>query len=153
MKRRPPRSTRTDTRFPYTTHFRSRSGPVREAAGARNRRSAEIRRLPLKFTFGSWAESMRSAAGLIVRPALLRNVHLRGRSSLKGRYIIREPADHRATAAASQFWRCLLETNRNRHADRLLMDHDVDDVDRKRDVEGRSVSGRVDLGGGRIIKK
>src|SRR3546814_5267204 len=86
MKRRPPRSTRTDTRFPYTTHFRSRSGPVREAAGARNRRSAEIRRLPLKFTFGSWAESMRSAAGLIVRPALLRNVHLRGRSSLKGRY-------------------------------------------------------------------
>src|SRR3546814_3679594 len=27
MKRRPPRSTRTDTRFPYTTLFRSLAGP------------------------------------------------------------------------------------------------------------------------------
>src|SRR3546814_9046466 len=26
MRRRPPRSTRTDTRFPYTTLFRSRAG-------------------------------------------------------------------------------------------------------------------------------
>src|SRR3546814_10930937 len=26
MRRRPPRSTRTDTRFPYTTRFRSRAG-------------------------------------------------------------------------------------------------------------------------------
>src|SRR3546814_9640167 len=29
MKRRPPRSTRTDTRFPYTTLFRSRGGSRR----------------------------------------------------------------------------------------------------------------------------
>src|SRR3546814_4360809 len=30
MLRRPPRSTRTDTRFPYTTLFRSRGAPVRQ---------------------------------------------------------------------------------------------------------------------------
>src|SRR3546814_9730881 len=29
MIRRPPRSTRTDTLFPYTTLFRSRAGPLR----------------------------------------------------------------------------------------------------------------------------
>src|SRR3546814_3747494 len=41
MKRRPPRSTRTDTRFPYTTLFRSRRqrsglGPLRRSAAGRN---------------------------------------------------------------------------------------------------------------------
>src|SRR3546814_17281977 len=33
MIRRPPRSTRTDTRFPYTTLFRSRSGHLEGDAG------------------------------------------------------------------------------------------------------------------------
>src|SRR3546814_17672472 len=32
MIRRPPRSTRTDTLFPYTTLFRSRAGMVRQAS-------------------------------------------------------------------------------------------------------------------------
>src|SRR3546814_2885507 len=35
MIRRPPRSTRTDTLFPYTTLFRSCARPRRPAAGAR----------------------------------------------------------------------------------------------------------------------
>src|SRR3546814_10362085 len=34
MIRRPPRSTRTDTLFPYTTLFRSRAHPVRVATAA-----------------------------------------------------------------------------------------------------------------------
>src|SRR3546814_12783855 len=34
MIRRPPRSTRTDTLFPYTTLFRSGDHPVRQRAGA-----------------------------------------------------------------------------------------------------------------------
>src|SRR3546814_8980516 len=34
MLRRPPRSTRTDTLFPYTTLFRSRRGRVAELRGA-----------------------------------------------------------------------------------------------------------------------
>src|SRR3546814_19880937 len=61
MKRRPPRSTRTDTLFPYTTLFRSHllrmnafvavfDGPaagqrVREASDARLRNKASIRHL------------------------------------------------------------------------------------------------------------
>src|SRR3546814_17036772 len=40
MKRRPPRSTRTDTLFPYTTLFRSRSG----AAAATRRTPRPTRR-------------------------------------------------------------------------------------------------------------
>src|SRR3546814_16311329 len=38
MIRRPPRSTRTDTLFPYTTLFRSRQGAVADAGGRRRRK-------------------------------------------------------------------------------------------------------------------
>src|SRR3546814_9545777 len=34
MSRRPPRSTRTDTLFPYTTLFRSRAGRINQRGGA-----------------------------------------------------------------------------------------------------------------------
>src|SRR3546814_16168481 len=34
IRRRPPRSTRTDTRFPYTTLFRSNDGPRGDGDGA-----------------------------------------------------------------------------------------------------------------------
>src|SRR3546814_19108650 len=34
MSRRPPRSTRTDTLFPYTTLFRSRSATIRSRVGS-----------------------------------------------------------------------------------------------------------------------
>src|SRR3546814_12731736 len=46
MLRRPPRSTRTDTLFPYTTLFRSRSAPgaVGGAAGAAGDAAAVRRR-------------------------------------------------------------------------------------------------------------
>src|SRR3546814_6552470 len=47
MIRRPPRSTRTDTRFPYTTLFRSPRRPrrlPRAAAGGRGSRRPEIGR-------------------------------------------------------------------------------------------------------------
>src|SRR3546814_13165902 len=37
MKRRPPRSTRTDTLFPYTTLFRSRGDPVIDISITPNR--------------------------------------------------------------------------------------------------------------------
>src|SRR3546814_17561131 len=42
MKRRPPRSTRTDTLFPYTTLFRSRDGLDADAE-ARHRRARRHR--------------------------------------------------------------------------------------------------------------
>src|SRR3546814_2698582 len=38
MIRRPPRSTRTDTLFPYTTLFRSPAVPLRRPGGGRRRR-------------------------------------------------------------------------------------------------------------------
>src|SRR3546814_18108120 len=47
MIRRPPRSTRTDTLFPYTTLFRSRGAGTRHArarAGASDRRHADAGR-------------------------------------------------------------------------------------------------------------
>src|SRR3546814_20679390 len=44
MVRRPTRSTRTDTRFPYTTLFRSGGRPTVEAAGSREERTAQARR-------------------------------------------------------------------------------------------------------------
>src|SRR3546814_4316307 len=40
MKRRPPRSTRTDTLFPYTTLFRSHSPPPRPPTGGRDSSAA-----------------------------------------------------------------------------------------------------------------
>src|SRR3546814_6713844 len=48
MLRRPPRSTRTDTLFPYTTLFRSRSGghAVRTGTGARHQ--VEPRHRPVR---------------------------------------------------------------------------------------------------------
>src|SRR3546814_4603020 len=39
MLRRPPRSTRTDTLFPYTTLFRSGAQPLRPGAGLLRRRT------------------------------------------------------------------------------------------------------------------
>src|SRR3546814_3433140 len=44
MRRRPPRSTRTDTLFPYTTLFRSRQHGEGGRSGRRARRSAQSRR-------------------------------------------------------------------------------------------------------------
>src|SRR3546814_5711508 len=41
MLRRPPKSTRTDTLFPYTTLFRSRAGRPPDIAGRDHRRSAD----------------------------------------------------------------------------------------------------------------
>src|SRR3546814_4499780 len=43
MIRRPPRSTRTDTLFPYTTLFRSTGGAARAGAARRLRRSGAAR--------------------------------------------------------------------------------------------------------------
>src|SRR3546814_9400121 len=59
MERRPPRSTRTDTLFPYTTRFRTKEGIENEIAGScqhldsefghRNRHRAGMRRQTLRL--------------------------------------------------------------------------------------------------------
>src|SRR3546814_2775392 len=56
MIRRPPRSTRTDTLFPYTTLFRSRSWRHRRGQGRRGSRSRRTRAWLARFaacTMGS----------------------------------------------------------------------------------------------------
>src|SRR3546814_14411648 len=46
MRGRPPRSTRTDTRFPYTTRFRSRAASADAKAARYDVRVAAASRLP-----------------------------------------------------------------------------------------------------------
>src|SRR3546814_8769607 len=63
MLRRPPRSTRTDTLFPYTTLFRSRGwvgGPTAERRRLRHpRRAAWVRALAWAWAW-AWASACRS---------------------------------------------------------------------------------------------
>src|SRR3546814_9799286 len=64
MRRRPPRSTRTDTLFPYTTLFRSGDGEkarYRQVQQDRQRRAAIVRRL--------WLFARRSDRAFLARPA------------------------------------------------------------------------------------
>src|SRR3546814_20247025 len=71
MIRRPPRSTRTDTLFPYTTLFRSRLGPVRpgqivylpespDVAQMRNQIGVDY---PMLFGFGGFLLLVALASG------------------------------------------------------------------------------------------
>src|SRR3546814_4860423 len=46
MIRRPPRSTRTDTLFPYTTLFRSKRAPAPRRAAAQGRKTPNPTRTP-----------------------------------------------------------------------------------------------------------
>src|SRR3546814_1098180 len=61
MIRRPPRSTRTDTLFPYTSLFRSRSARRRPCAGLRPKRGSPCRR--------RWRRG-RGGAGRVAPPSL-----------------------------------------------------------------------------------
>src|SRR3546814_18191660 len=64
MIRRPPRSTRIDTLFPYTTLFRS---PTGGAAGGANVREAALGLPP--DTCGRGGSGVRGADGSVVEPA------------------------------------------------------------------------------------
>src|SRR3546814_3555140 len=61
MRRRPPRSTRTDTLFPYTTLFRSRFDSVEALARRANLPQRALRLLADADAFGSLALSRREA--------------------------------------------------------------------------------------------
>src|SRR3546814_20240705 len=61
MLRRPPRSTRTDTLFPYTTLFRSAGGG--EGSGATNRRAGAVRAGEGVPPHAGGAEARRVGAG------------------------------------------------------------------------------------------
>src|SRR3546814_4762265 len=63
MRRRPPRSTRTDTLFPYTTLFRStsRTGPVPRSGGP-DPSSSSRRKLGSQIVEGGFRKTGRSLA-------------------------------------------------------------------------------------------
>src|SRR3546814_8106861 len=75
MIRRPPRSTRTDTLFPYTTLFRSRNERQRDR-GARLSRDARIC-APVRCDAGARRRAARRRRGTGVQAA---DAHLRGRA-------------------------------------------------------------------------
>src|SRR3546814_13344614 len=126
--RRPPRSTRTDTLFPYTTLFRSpcplRCGELRAArrTGAAGPARAD-RGMPLRVAGRAAADG--------VLPARLHGLRHRA-------------ADGDAAGG---------KPAGDRRARRHVHPPDGGRGDRKSVVWGRSVSVRVDLGGRRIIKK
>src|SRR3546814_6227145 len=69
MIRRPPRSTRTDTLFPYTTLFRSRDAHVRRIGAAERaaQEAAAVARLMAVLGDGIWASYL--AMGSEIDPA------------------------------------------------------------------------------------
>src|SRR3546814_13655693 len=119
MIRRPPRSTRTDTLFPYTTLFRSTCWRARE-------RTARPRRVN------------RDSTGRVV--ALLVAAGRGARSGLNG------PKQYHRIGGRAVLAHAIAGLEASSVVDTLI-------PDRKSVVEGKSVSVRVDVGGGRLIKK
>src|SRR3546814_18499396 len=130
MIRRPPRSTRTDTLFPYTALFRSCriSGEARGTAGDR-RQSIQDEGLSLRQACRDRAQG---------RP---RSRHRLLLFRQQGRIVPRMPPQRRGGEHQAV----------RPHLRRILADGER--ADRKSVVEGKSVAVRVALGGRRIIKK
>src|SRR3546814_13093512 len=123
MIRRPPRSTRTDTLFPYTTLFRSYLHP-------------SIDRVP-RF----WASYGFDVAASFFRSenTSQRPIHATPTGSIGGN----QPLMKNATLP------CPDNSLRTPATAQLV----INLLDRKSVVSGKRVSVRVDLGGGRILKK
>src|SRR3546814_15675409 len=123
MIRRPPRSTRTDTLFPYTTLFRSQSDGATTIAGC----------CPCRCPCGSgFCRSRKFPAGRL--------------TLLRARAVMRAPI--RGKAAMSD-----LQARFEQAKQDVQGLSERPDKDRKSVVEGQRVSVRVDLGGRRIMKK
>src|SRR3546814_11844029 len=124
MIRRPPRSTRTDTLFPYTTLFRS--APPAAPTADRGREAGRVAGQALRFRWRPWG----GGSGCAGRPQY---------SSLRG-------AERRSNLPPSPLRVVATSAKAPPHAHRLP-------GDRKSAVEGKSMSVRVYFGGRRLIKK
>src|SRR3546814_17737554 len=132
MIRRPPRSTRTDTLFPYTTLFRS--SPMRLGRCKRcsqgyfmrpsGRAPDEMRAIDIETGFTKHAEGSVLISFGHTRVLVTASVEEKVPPFLRGK---------------GEGW--------------VTAEYSMLPPDRKRVVGGKSVSVRVDLGGGRIIKK
>src|SRR3546814_16140970 len=138
MIRRPPRSTRTDTLFPYTTRFRSERG------GAGRSRRSRYRHRHAHSSLGC----CNLARGLSTRA-----------DRLEGWGRLREGAEYYAKLAQIAGARsylllpstAALERRRLSSIRRRL--RILKGPDRQSGVQGKSVGVRVDIGGRRNIKK
>src|SRR3546814_16375587 len=131
MIRRPPRSTRTDTLFPYTTLFRSRN------------LNGDFRGLALKCFFQA---DFQVIAQIGATPVLLPST---AAEAARSEYRFENVAQIGKTACALPIAiaAALLECFMAKTVISSVF------LDRKRGVEGKSWSGRVNIGGRRIIKK
>src|SRR3546814_19940037 len=124
MLRRPPRSTRTDTLFPYTTLFRSELVRSANVAGAFDRRPL----VTVVITFA--ADGAGEAAGDAVDQRILVDDELNDVIELNS-FLFEQPFERFRLGGGA---RVAVEAEARSH------------VDRKREVEGKRVSS-VDLGG------
>src|SRR3546814_16421611 len=123
MIRRPPRSTRTDTLFPYTTLFRSfPSPPPALRLGAR--RTAAMARKPSKKKAGAKKIAGTKKAGA-----------------------------KKTGASATDLSRHIIDTAFEPARERRWRDLSLAEIDRKSIMDGKGVSVGVNLGGPRIHKK
>src|SRR3546814_16046868 len=127
MIRRPPRSTRTDTLFPYTTLFRSERWAAHNAAP-----SPAVRAIAACLSPDRQPSSNLSLG--FVNLSLDRTDDT-----------VRDPVRHLFHTVS--LWRCSAGSSGAGGTG------EEQGSDRKSVVEGKSVSVRVDLGGRRIIKK
>src|SRR3546814_20618940 len=138
MKRRPPRSTRTDTLFPYTTLFRSAA-----ALAAAFERAARL----MEVGDGLQPRLARLGRLVVQRRAGVRQVVEEGHQPL---VVERQPVLHsgmRARRADPHVERIVA------HGAEGLAVAGADEQERKRVGEGTGVSGRVDHGVTSIIYK
>src|SRR3546814_12556645 len=124
MLRRPPRSTRTDTLFPYTTLFRSVE----------------------RIVFGAYYQSGQSCIG-VQRIFAHAGVYERLRRKLKtavAKLVMGDPRKEKTFVGP------MIDEDAAKRVESWIK---AARKDRKSVVEGKSVSVRVDLGGRRVIKK
>src|SRR3546814_19984573 len=133
MKRRPPRSTRTDTLFPYTTRFRS--------AAARLTRRAEPRGVLAAGRVSPSAPSAEIMASARSSMVELGAQMPSGAAQEKSPRMFPPNVAHPPSATALHNMRAQANDKRRRREERQT------------GVKGKSGALRVDLGGRRMIKK
>src|SRR3546814_11759657 len=128
MRRRPPRSTRTDTLFPYTTLFRSHPGEAGFVFGAAEGKAREqIRRRQPEHDIGAGIDQR--------QPVERRHGHLARMCALWEVRELQHPPGAEDAESRGAF-----------------LDEERSGEDRKSFAKGKGVSVRVNLGGRRVNK-
>src|SRR3546814_18971546 len=155
MIRRPPRSTRTDTLFPYTTLFRSKSRPIAPVAAFQDGRRREVLQRAYRPVLQSTWYLRRQRCPLVLdrNACRLRQDRWLTTARHAGCVVLRtlrDAAPGRSPAASG--WRASsgMDAIPNTLGARKI---GIKRDDRKSAVSGKRVSVRVALGGLCIIKK